>query len=78
MGGRISPPQPSSRLTADTAEYAVKEIPTWNPANRYSYHMQKAGATDERVRLARSGATASGRSDAGGRRADLLVWFVSQ
>jgi len=44
-GTFIFPPEASLRLTADTIEYAVREIPAWNPMNLCSYHLQEAGAT---------------------------------
>ncbi len=44
-GTYIFPPEPSLRLTADVIEYAVREIPEWNPVNICSYHLQEAGAT---------------------------------
>ena len=39
------PPEPSMRLIADTIAFTVKEIPSWNPINVCSYHLQEAGAT---------------------------------
>src|SRR5919106_624214 len=39
------PPGPSLRLIADTVAFSVNEIPTWNPTNVCSYHLQEAGAT---------------------------------
>jgi ethylmalonyl-CoA mutase len=39
------PPGPSMRLIADTVAFSVNEIPTWNPTNVCSYHLQEAGAT---------------------------------
>ncbi len=39
------PPAPSMRLIADTVAFAVNEIPSWNPTNVCSYHLQEAGAT---------------------------------
>ncbi len=39
------PPEPSMRLIADTVAYAVNEMPSWNPTNVCSYHLQEAGAT---------------------------------
>ncbi len=39
------PPGPSMRLIADTVAFAVDEIPSWNPTNVCSYHLQEAGAT---------------------------------
>ena len=44
-GTYIFPPEASLRLTADTIEYTVREIPKWNPVNICSYHLQEAGAT---------------------------------
>jgi len=39
------PPEPSMRLIADTVAFTVNEIPSWNPTNVCSYHLQEAGAT---------------------------------
>jgi len=39
------PPRPSMRLIADTVAFTANEIPTWNPINVCSYHLQEAGAT---------------------------------
>ncbi len=39
------PPEPSMRLIADTVAFAVNEVPSWNPTNICSYHLQEAGAT---------------------------------
>src|SRR6266480_1471620 len=39
------PPAPSMRLIADTVAFTVNEIPSWNPINVCSYHLQEAGAT---------------------------------
>src|SRR3954447_24732067 len=39
------PPAPSLRLIADTVAFTVNEIPSWNPTNVCSYHLQEAGAT---------------------------------
>src|SRR3954462_3046652 len=39
------PPGPSMRLIADMVAYTVVEVPTWNPINICSYHLQEAGAT---------------------------------
>ncbi|HEX8074418.1 MAG TPA: methylmalonyl-CoA mutase family protein [Thermoleophilaceae bacterium] len=39
------PPGPSMRLIADTIAFTVDEVPTWNPINICSYHLQEAGAT---------------------------------
>ncbi|MBX6368236.1 MAG: protein meaA [Rhodospirillales bacterium] len=44
-GTYIFPPAPSLRLTADTIEFTVREMPKWNPVNICSYHLQEAGAT---------------------------------
>src|ERR1051325_8154583 len=39
------PPEPSLRLIADTVAFSVNEVPSWNPINVCSYHLQEAGAT---------------------------------
>ncbi|MEZ5074847.1 MAG: protein meaA [Solirubrobacterales bacterium] len=39
------PPEPSMRLIADMIAFTVNEIPSWNPINICSYHLQEAGAT---------------------------------
>jgi (2R)-ethylmalonyl-CoA mutase len=39
------PPEPSMRLIADMVAFAVDEVPSWNPTNVCSYHLQEAGAT---------------------------------
>ncbi len=39
------PPEPSLRLIADMIAFTVDEVPTWNPINICSYHLQEAGAT---------------------------------
>lgn len=39
------PPEPSLRLITDMIAHTVREIPTWNPINICSYHLQEAGAT---------------------------------
>ena len=44
-GTYIFPPEPSMRLTTDTIEFTVEEVPRWNPINVCSYHLQEAGAT---------------------------------
>ncbi len=44
-GTYIFPPEQSLRLTADTIEYTVGNMPKWNPMNVCSYHLQEAGAT---------------------------------
>ena len=33
------------RLIADTVAYTVEHVPSWNPVNICSYHLQEAGAT---------------------------------
>jgi (2R)-ethylmalonyl-CoA mutase len=44
-GTYVFPPEPSLRLTADMIAYSVTNIPSWNPINICSYHLQEAGAT---------------------------------
>ncbi len=44
-GTYIFPPAASLRLTADVITFAVDEVPSWNPINICSYHLQEAGAT---------------------------------
>jgi len=44
-GTYIFPPEPSRRLTVDLIAFSVNEIPSWNPINVCSYHLQEAGAT---------------------------------
>ena len=44
-GTYVFPPEHSLRLTTDLIAYTVHEIPTWNPINICSYHLQEAGAT---------------------------------
>src|SRR6478609_1497163 len=39
------PPEHSMRLIADVISYTVHQIPSWNPINICSYHLQEAGAT---------------------------------
>ena len=39
------PPAPSLRLITDVVAHAVTTMPTWNPINVCSYHLQEAGAT---------------------------------
>jgi (2R)-ethylmalonyl-CoA mutase len=39
------PPAPSMRLIADMVAFTVNEVPSWNPTNICSYHLQEAGAT---------------------------------
>ena len=40
-----SRPEPSMRLIADMVAFTVNEVPSWNPINICSYHLQEAGAT---------------------------------
>jgi (2R)-ethylmalonyl-CoA mutase len=44
-GTYIFPPAPSLRLTVDLITYTVEHVPSWNPINVCSYHLQEAGAT---------------------------------
>ncbi|PVG83356.1 protein meaA [Nocardioides gansuensis] len=44
-GTYVFPPEHSLRLISDMIAYTVHEIPTWNPINICSYHLQEAGAT---------------------------------
>ena len=44
-GTYIVAPRPSLRLTTDMVEFAVRELPKWNPVNVCSYHLQEVGAT---------------------------------
>ena len=44
-GTYVFPPGPSLRLITDMVAYTVMQIPTWNPINICSYHLQEAGAT---------------------------------
>jgi len=44
-GTYVFPPAPSLRLIADTIVYTVEHVPSWNPINICSYHLQEAGAT---------------------------------
>ncbi len=39
------PPGPSMRLTTDVIAHTVNHMPSWNPINICSYHLQEAGAT---------------------------------
>ncbi|MGI8693865.1 MAG: protein meaA [Geodermatophilaceae bacterium] len=39
------PPAPSLRLITDVVAHTVTTMPTWNPINICSYHLQEAGAT---------------------------------
>jgi (2R)-ethylmalonyl-CoA mutase len=44
-GTYVFPPAPSLRLITDMVAYTVTAMPTWNPVNICSYHLQEAGAT---------------------------------
>ncbi|MFW5741623.1 MAG: methylmalonyl-CoA mutase family protein, partial [Myxococcota bacterium] len=44
-GTYVFPPAPSLKLTGDVIAYTVNHIPSWNPMNVCSYHLQEAGAT---------------------------------
>ncbi len=44
-GTYIFPPDESMRLTSNMIEFAVDEVPKWNPINICSYHLQEVGAT---------------------------------
>jgi ethylmalonyl-CoA mutase len=44
-GTYIFPPAASLKLTTDVINYTVKHVPSWNPMNVCSYHLQEAGAT---------------------------------
>ncbi|MGH9103792.1 MAG: methylmalonyl-CoA mutase family protein, partial [Acidimicrobiales bacterium] len=44
-GTFIFPPDPSLRLTTDLVTWAFRHLPSWNPINVCSYHLQEAGAT---------------------------------
>lgn len=46
-GTYIYPPEASMKLIADMYEYCLHNIPSWNPSNICSYHLQEAGATPE-------------------------------
>jgi (2R)-ethylmalonyl-CoA mutase len=46
-GTYVFPPGPSLRLTTDLIAWTVVELPSWNPINICSYHLQEAGATPE-------------------------------
>jgi (2R)-ethylmalonyl-CoA mutase len=53
------PPAASMRLTTDLIAYTVAHIPSWNPINICSYHLQEAGATPvQELSFAMSTATA--------------------
>jgi (2R)-ethylmalonyl-CoA mutase len=58
-GTYIFPPEPSLKLSADVVTYAVEHIPSWNPMNVCSYHLQEAGARpDQEVAYALGAAVA--------------------
>ena len=44
-GTYIFPPQASMKLSRDVVEFSVGEVPSWNPVNICSYHLQEVGAT---------------------------------
>lgn len=44
-GTYIFPPEDSIRMIVDMYEYCLHNIPSWNPSNICSYHLQEAGAT---------------------------------
>ena len=44
-GTYIFPPGPSLRLITDMVTWTVNNVPSWNPINICSYHLQEAGAT---------------------------------
>jgi len=44
-GPMRSRPPPSMRLIADMIAYTVEHVPSGNPINICSYHLQEAGAT---------------------------------
>jgi (2R)-ethylmalonyl-CoA mutase len=44
-GTYIFPPGPSLRLITDMVTWTVNSVPSWNPINICSYHLQEAGAT---------------------------------
>src|SRR5262245_7313991 len=46
-GTYVFPPEHSLRLITDVIAYTVHEIPSWNPINICSYHLQEAGATPQ-------------------------------
>ena len=62
-GTYVFPPAPSMRLTKDVILFTTKDMPTWNPMNVCSYHLQEAGATPVQE-LAFALATAIGVLDA--------------
>jgi (2R)-ethylmalonyl-CoA mutase len=44
-GTYIFPPTGSLKLVTDMIEFTVDEVPSWNPVNICSYHLQEVGAT---------------------------------
>ncbi|MCU1538813.1 MAG: mutB [Humibacillus sp.] len=44
-GTYVFPPGPSLRLVTDLVAHTLTKIPSWNPTNICSYHLQEAGAT---------------------------------
>ena len=44
-GTFVFPPEASMRLTSEIVSYTVDHVPSWNPMNVCSYHLQEAGAT---------------------------------
>ena len=44
-GTYIFPPEASKRLIVDMIAYCSQHVPSWNPINICSYHLQEAGAT---------------------------------
>ena len=44
-GTYIFPPEASRRLIVDMTAFCSEHIPSWNPINICSYHLQEAGAT---------------------------------
>lgn len=44
-GTYVFPPRPSMRLTTDVIAFTAEHMPSWNPINVCSYHLQEAGAT---------------------------------
>ena len=41
----LYPPRPALRLVTDTIEFAVREMPRWNPISISGYHIREAGST---------------------------------
>ncbi len=41
----LYPPRPALRLVTDTIEFAVREMPNWNPISISGYHIREAGST---------------------------------